>query len=91
MGKTCFKINLSSKIGITVLTTELTSIAAFSRYHVPTDTSSIFIYVKLTQPTIFLDSLIRMAHDRNTALETLYDGQFTLTTQLIKPSYIAKE
>lgn len=91
MGKTCFKMNLSSKIGITVLTTELTSIAAFSRYHVPTDTSSIFIYVKLTQPTIFLDSLIRMAHDRNTALETLYDGQFTLTTQLIKPSYIAKE
>ena len=91
MGKTCFKMNLSSKIGITVLTTELTSIAAFSRYHVPTDTSSIFIYVKLTQPTIFLDSLIRMAHDRNTALETLYDGQFTLTTQLIKPSYTAKE
>ena len=91
MGKTCFKMNLSSKIGITVLTTELTSIAAFSRYQVPTDTSSIFIYVKLTQPTIFLDSLIRMAHDRNTALETLYDGQFTLTTQLIKPSYIAKE
>lgn len=91
MGKTCFKMNLSSKIGITVLTTELTSIAAFSRYHVPTDTSSIFIYVKLTQPTIFLDSLIRMAHDRNTALETLNDGQFTLTTQLIKPSYIAKE
>ena len=91
MGKTCFKMNLSSKIGITVLTTELTSIAAFSRYHVPTDTSSIFIYVKLTQPTIFLDSLIRMAHDRNTALETLYDGQFTLKTQLIKPSYIAKE
>ena len=91
MGKTCFKMNLSSKIGITVLTTELTSIAAFSRYHVPIDTSSIFIYVKLTQPTIFLDSLIRMAHDRNTALETLYDGQFTLTTQLIKPSYIAKE
>ena len=91
MGKTCFKMNLSSKIGITVLTTELTSIAAFSRYQVPTDTSSIFIYVKLTQPTIFLDSLIRMANDRNTALETLYDGQFTLTTQLIKPSYIAKE
>lgn len=91
MGKTCFKMNLSSKIGITVLTTELTSIAAFSRYQVPTDTSSIFVYVKLTQPTIFLDSLIRMANDRNTALETLYDGQFTLTTQLIEPSHIAKE
>ena len=91
MGKTCFKMNLSSKIGITVLTTELTSIVAFSRYQVPTDTSSIFIYVKLTQPTIFLDSLIRMANDRNTSLETLYDGQFTLTTQLIEPSYIAKE
>ena len=91
MGKTCFKMNLSSKIGITVLTTELTSIVAFSRYQVPTDTSSIFIYVKLTQPTIFLDSLIRMANDRNTSLETLYDGQFTLTTQLIEPRYIAKE
>lgn len=90
LGKTCFKMYLSSKIGITVLTTELTSIVAFSSYHVLTNSIALFFFLN-TQPTISLDLLIGMAIDRNLALETLYDGQFTLKTQLIKSSYAAKE
>lgn len=69
---------------------ELTSIAAFSSYHVLTNSIALSFFLN-TQPTISLDLLIRVAIDRNLALETLYDGQFTLTTQLIKSSYAAKE
>ena len=82
---------LSSEIGKTIRTCELTSIAAFSRYHVLTDSVALFFCIFNTRPTIFLGSLWRRANDRNTALETIYGGQFTLhTTQLIKPSFIAK-
>ena len=31
----------------------------------------------------------RRANGRNLSLETLYSGQFTLITQLIKPNYLA--
>ena len=33
----------------------------------------------------------RRANARNFSFETLYDGQFTLSTQSIKPNYLAKQ
>ena len=85
-------MDLSSETGITIHTSGLTSIAAFWRHHVPTDSSSIFIYIKHTQPIVFF--FIRSDEGltiETSALETLYGGQTTSSTQLIKPRYTAEE
>ena len=58
-----------------------------SRYHVPTNSVARFFAYKHTQNPQFLLSLWRRANARKVGLLTLYRGQFTLSTQSIKPNY----
>ena len=92
LGKSCFKMNLSSEIGKTTRISELTSIAACSRYHVLTDSIALFFCIFNTHsPQFFLNRSDERLTLETSALETLYGGQITSSTQLIKPRYTAEE
>ena len=92
LGKSCFKMNSSSEIGKTARISELTSIAACSRYHVLTDCIALFFCIFNTHsPQFFLNRSDERLTLETSALETLYGGQITSSTQLIKPRYTAEE
>ena len=60
----------------------------FFRHHIRTNSVALFSAYRHAHNPKFLHSLWRRAKTRNYSFETLYSGQFTLSTELITPNYL---
>ena len=65
-------------------------LSCFLRYHgTNKQRSSIFLYINHTEPTIPRSAPMKGERSKTSAFQSLYDAQFTLSTQLIKADYLA--
>ena len=80
--------NLSSKSAlltpaVSTSAFDSTNLFLFSRHHIPTNSVTPFCAYKPTHNPQLLRSPWRRANTRNVSFYTLYDGQFTFSSQLL--------